>query len=319
MATVNTVLGPLDTSNLGFTLGHEHVITGSPGIRETFPEFLPRQETIEEAVLQLGEAHAGGLETLVEMSTHDLGRDIRGLEEISRRSGVHIIATTGTWSDIPRVFWTANPDRIAALYVREIEVGIEETGIKAGVIKAANNTRELEPQEVIVLRAVARTHKKTGVTISTHARSPERAGEAQVQIFEEERVDLSRVYIGHSNDTADMDYLLGLLRKGVYLGLDHYPGTPAGEPGLDWEQRTAVAKQLIDAGYAHRIIFGHDYAIRVSRTDPERMRAQQRARNPHGYLFITRQVLPRLRELGVSEETIHTITVDNPRRLFGGD
>ena len=75
------------------------------------------------------------------MTTIDLGRDVDMLEQVSRGSGVHIICATGTWLDIPRVFWSATPDMIAPLYVREIKEGIEGTGIRAGIIKVANDVR----------------------------------------------------------------------------------------------------------------------------------------------------------------------------------
>lgn len=316
MATVNTVLGPLDTARLGFTLSHEHVMVSAAGILQAYPEFLDRETTIEQAVKELREANAGGVHTIVDMTTPDLGRDVRLLEEVSGRSRVNIIATTGTWVDIPRVFWNADPDRIAALYVREIRVGMDGTDSKAGVIKVANNNRELTPQEVIIIRAAARAHKQTGAPISTHTRSTERVGESQVRVFEEEGVDLSRVCIGHSNDTTDVDYLLGLLRKGVYLSLDHHPGGRAGPP--DWQERTAIAKRLMDAGYAHRLMFGHDMVVRVSRDDPNVLR-ERLAYNPDSYLFVARKVLPRLRELGASERDIQAVTVDNPRRFFEGN
>jgi phosphotriesterase-related protein len=73
-------------------------------------------------------------------------------------------------------------------------------------------------------------------------------------------VDLHRVYIGHSNDDTDLGYLLGLLEKGVWLGMDRYPGGRV--PGIpDWEQRTVIVKQLMDAGYSHRLMLSHDYSV----------------------------------------------------------
>ena len=316
MATVNTVLGPMDTSNLGFTLTHEHIMTSAAGIRQTYPEFLDYQGTIEDAVVDLKKAYEGGLRTIIDMTTFDLGRDIGMLEEVSRRSGIQIILTSGSHRSIPRVFANASPDAIAELYIKEIEEGIEGTGIKAGVIKSASDAGGITEQEQIILRAVARAHNRTGAPISTHTWSPDRVGEQQVRILEEEGVDLNRVYIGHSNDTFDVDYLLGLLEKGVWLGLDRYPGGRV--PGTpDWQQRTEIVKHLIDAGYGHRIMLSHDHSI--PRGQPTRELREQRERyNPEGYLFITRRVLPHLRELGASEQDIQRITVENPRRFFEG-
>ena len=316
MAKVNSVLGQVDTAELGFTLSHEHVIVASAGIQQVYPEFLDRQGTINEAIAALKEAYQEGLRTLVDVTTIDLGRDVDMLEQVSRGSGVHIICATGTWLDIPRVFWSATPDMIAPLYVREIKEGIEGTGIRAGIIKVANDVGGVTPQGEIILRAVARAQRETGVPISTHAWAPERVGEQQVRIFEDEGVDLNRVYIGHSNDTTDMEYLIGLLNKGVWIGLDRHPGGRlSGTP--NWEGRTETAKQLIDAGFGHRIMLGHDWSVTLSITSRELQQDRERY-NPDGYLFITRNVLPMLKELGVADEAVRQVMVENPRRFFEG-
>ena len=316
MPTIESVLGPLDTADLGFTLSHEHVLVTSAGIQYVYPEFIDREGTIEQAVADFREAYNEGLRTIVDVTTIDLGRDVRMLEQVSRESGVQIICATGTWRDIPRAFWSATPDMIAPLYIREIQEGIEGTGIKAGIIKVANDMGGVTPEGEIILRAAARAQKATGVPISTHTYAPERVGEQQVRIFEEEGVDLDRLYVGHSNDTTDTGYLIGLLEKGVWIGLDRYPGgTTPGTP--DWEGRTETVKRLIDAGFAHRIMLGHDWAATLTIVSRERQE-QRRQYNPDSYLFITRNVLPRLRELGVPEETVTQIMVDNPRRFFEG-
>ena len=135
-------------------------------------------------------------------------------------------------------------------------------------------------------------------------------------IFEDEGVDLVHVYIGHSNDTTDMGYLVGLLQKGVWIGLDRYPGGPA--PDMpNWEERTETAKRLIDAGFGHRIMISHDHGVTLSAAS--RVERERRCwDNPDGYLFIQRRVLPRLRDLGVPEEQVQRIMIDNPRRYFEG-
>lgn len=314
MAIINSVLGPMDTADMGFTLSHEHVLVSSAGIQQIYPEFIDRAGTIARGIDDLKAAHAEGLRTIIDVTTIDLGRDIRMLEEVSRGSGVNIICATGTWRDIPRVFWTATPDDIAPLYIREIQQGIEDTDIKAGVIKVANDMGGVTPEGEIILRAAARAHKATGVPISTHTWAPERVGEQQVAICEDEGIDLNRVYVGHSNDTDDLDYLIGLLEKGVWIGLDRYPGRPE---VLDWEARTQTAYRLIEAGYAHRIMLGHDWSVALLIALREARKARDEA-NPDGYLFITRRVLPRLSELGASDADINKVMIDNPRRFFEG-
>lgn len=315
MATVNSVLGPLDTADLGFTLTHEHLFTASAGIQQTFPELFGDFDKLTEQVeWSLNEAKEGGVKTIVDLSTMDLGRDIRFIADMAQRTGVQIIAATGIWRDIPRALWMRSPDEIAALFVRELSVGIEGTGIKAGIIKVANDMGGVTKEGEIILRAAARAAQQTGVRISTHTYAPERVGEQQVAIFEDEGFDLNRVYIGHSNDTTDLDYLLGLVRRGVWLGLDrHQTSSPIGP---DAEGRTQTLAALIKAGVGDRLMVSHDWGVLgVARTsDP----LTSRGYNPDGWLFTKRRVYPRLLELGITQAQVDALNVDNPRRFLGG-
>lgn len=316
MSTVNSVLGPVTGDELGFTLVHEHVAVSSAGFPQVFPEFIDRQGTIDAAVTQLQSAFQEGVRTIVDVTTMDLGRDITLLEEVSRLSGVQIIPCTGTWLDIPRVLGVASPDVVAELYVREIQAGIEGTGIKAGIIKVANNAPGVSPEGEVILRAAARASKRTGVRITTHTDAQARIGEKQISIFEDEGVDLINVCIGHSNDTTDTDYLIGISTKGAYVGMDHYPG--GRRPGTpNWEERTSILADLIKAGIGDRLLLSHDYNVTVTPVNQEE-REQRLHYNPDGYSFVSRMVLPRLRALGVSDEAIHDITVVNPRRFLTG-
>ncbi len=317
MAAVNTVLGPVDSGDLGFTLSHEHIILSAAGVRHTYPDLVDREGIIQDGIVALKEAYDEGVRTIIDVTTFDLGRDVEVMQRVSEGSGVNVVPCTGNHLAVPRAFWFAPPDMVADLFIREIEEGIEDTGVRAGIIKVASDAGGVTEREDIVLRAAARAQIRTGVRISTHTWSPDRVGEQQVRILREEGVDLNRVYIGHSNDDTNLEYLLGLLEQGVWLGLDRYPGgrTP-GTP--DWEGRTEVAKQLIDAGYAHRIMLSHDSSVPRTMPTPE-LQEDRRQFNPDGYLFITRRVLPRLRELGASEADIQQIMVENPRQFFGDD
>ena len=316
MPTVNTVLGPVDVNDLGFTLMHEHVLNSSAGIPQTFPELVDREQAIARGIAALKDAAAEGVRTYVDVTTMDLGRDIGVIRTVAEQVDVHIIAATGIWVDIPRAIARGvTPDQLAKAFIRDIEVGLDGTDIKPGVIKVATTEEGVTPANEIVLRAAARASNHTGVPITTHTAAPERVGEGQVRIFLEEGVDLNRVYIGHSNDTEDLDYLSGLVRQGCYLGMDRYPGGRV--QGPKWEERTRVVKELLDMGLVDRVTLSHDYPISFLLT-PE-MNEERKTYNPDEVCFINRVVLPRLREMGVSDEAIHTMMVDNPRRFFGGD
>ncbi len=314
MAVINSVLGPLDSADLGFTLPHEHLIDSSAGIPNTYDELINRQWALEAATEDLTRAHREGVDTIVEVSPLDLGRDVKLMKEVSSRSGVQFICCTGCWLDVPRSFWGRSPDFIADLWVREIEEGIEGTGIKAGIIKVATSD-PISEQEELMLRAAARTHHRTGVPITTHTPARSRVGEEQIRILEEEGVQPHRVYVGHLNNTLDRDYHSKLVKKGVWLGWDI--NNPKGRPDLpDWEQRTDYLKGLLDDGYGGQIMLSHDWNIVLSRVPTPGF--PTRDENPDGYLWITRAILPRLRTLGTAEDVIQQMMVANPRRYFEG-
>ncbi len=315
MPTISTVLGQMDTSKMGFTLMHEHLLITSAGIKDVFPDFIPRQAAMQEAVRRLNEAKTEGISTIVDLTTMDLGRDIRLIEYVSRVTGVNIIAATGTWLEIPRAFRTADPEDISRLYIREIKEGIECTGIRAGVIKVANDVGGVTEAGEIILRAAARAQKATRVPIITHTWAPERVGDQQIRIFESEGVELNRVCIGHSNDTTDLGYLTGLLKKGAWVGFDRYPSHRPDVP--DWRVRTQTLKALMDAGWTHRLMVSHDDPMTML-IAPKAVFAERIKRNPDHICFIKRHVLPYLRELGATDDQIRLLVVTNPRSFFEG-
>ncbi|MBI3047249.1 MAG: hypothetical protein HYY76_02965 [Acidobacteria bacterium] len=160
--------------------------------------------------------------------------------------------------------------------------------------------------------------------ITTHAPGAERIGDKQAAIFESEGLSAAKVCIGHS-DNSPADYQRGLVMRGYYLGMDQLPrggpappGTPLQAPNaLTWAQRYSQIKTLVDAGFANRLMLGNDHSIAMSLqpTAADRLRVAQ---YPDGILFVTRKALPALRQAGVSEQAIRTMTVEAPRRFFAG-
>ena len=311
---INTVTGPVDPGDLGVTMAHEHVLITSAGINRTYPELAERERTLEKAIDRLGAAREGGLDTIVDVTPMDLGRDAALLREVSEATGVKIVAATGVWFDVPRIFWAMEPAEIAPLFVREIEEGIEDSGVRAGVIKVASHIGGVTPQAEIVLRAAAIAQSQTGVPISCHSYAPERVGDHQLEILTSAGVDPSRIYIGHSDDSDDMDYLSGVVERGAWLGLDHLTFGHR-EGALSLERRLENLLRLLDSGHAGRIMFGQDWAVNMPVLGAQLLRERE-AYNPHGYLFCINVVIPRLREMGVDNATIEQITVENPRRFL---
>jgi phosphotriesterase-related protein len=300
-SVVQTVLGPIDASKLGFTLTHEHVGSGSEKI------FSSRASSVADAVDKLKEARDAGIDTIVDVTTFDVGRDIRYREEISRKSGMQIVAATGQHFFAPESYSARTLEEITELFIREIEHGIEDTDIKAGVIKVAARSDIMTTAEGKVFKAAARANKATGAPIATHSNSHLRAGEKQAEIFEAEGVSPTRVSLGHSDDTDDMNYLIGLAKRGYTLGMDHTFWGMAPGATLPWEKRADCIRQLIDAGFVDRIFISNDWV----HGDVERGKV-----NPDGLLFTIRKTIPYLKQIGVSQREIQMITVENPKRFF---
>ena len=310
MATVNSVLGPVDTADLGFTLMHEHLVVSSAGVSQNYPELLG-EGFVDRLVNGLTRAKEGGVTTIVDATTIDLGRDVDVLAEASRRSGVNVIACTGWWMEIPRFIRGVTADQFAQLFVREIEEGIAGTGIKAGIIKSASDSSGVQPEEENILRGAARAHKQTGLPIMLHSYSPGQVGRQQMTILKEEGVDLSRVKFDHSNDTTDVEYLTWILEQGCYLGMDRYPGR-----SVSSEERTNTMKALIDAGYTDRLLPSHDHSlVSTMRAVPAVL---PQIEPGTGYLHVKEVVLPQLREMGVDEATVNRLCVNGPRNFFEG-
>jgi len=320
LKTVNTVLGPIDTNKIGVTLMHEHLLGATGGIPQIYPELLgPNYK--ERIIKGLIYAKQGGVDTVVEAATMDLGRDVKVLAETSRASGMNVIAATGWNLEVPGYLGKFDSDRFAEIFTREIRVGIEGTDIKAGIIKSAADFVGLTPSEEITLRGVARAHLATGIPIMLHSYSPGQVGREQLAVLKEEGVDLSRVKVDHSMDTMDVEYLIWIVKQGCYLGMDRIPGLHVKhETFPSPDARIGVIKAMIDAGYADRLLLSHDTFLVSSFFDtlPASVQELNATENPYGFLYINKVVVPKLQKLGVPEKTIQGILADNPGRFFEG-
>jgi phosphotriesterase-related protein len=310
MASIQTATGAIETDDLGFTLMHEHVLVMSWNYRMQYPAAFDRGAELALAVGRLEEAQAAGVKTIVDLTPIDLGRDAAYIRDAAERSGMQIVVATGFYYQHPFPGASA-PSRPAALHdlmLRDITEGIGDTGVRAGVIKCATEPAVSEINEV-VLRASAQVHRETGVPICTHTQPRNHTGLAQIEIFRDEGVDLGRVVIGHSDDAEDIEYLLELLDSGAYCGMDRI-GLPAPRTS---EQRADMVAALVERGYAERITLSHD-SCALSAGVPHDLKAE---RLPDWRLtHIPQDIFPMLRERGVSEEQLTTMTVDNPRRIF---
>jgi len=310
MAAINTVSGPIDTAELGFTLMHEHIIVESPGVKENFP-ILDRRAEIEKAAGKLKDVMARGVKTLVDLTPGDW-RDIPLVKEVVAGSGIQVIVATGIYWEVPQHFRATtgrSVDYIAELFIRDIRDGIMDTGVRAGIIKCATDEPGVTPDLERILQAAARTHRATGVPISTHTHPASEVGLKQQDVFESEGVDLSRVVIGHSGDSEDIVYLRKLCDRGSYIGMDRF--------GIDvflpTANRVATIAKMCELGYAEKMVLSHDASCYFGWVDPPLR--EKLVPNWH-FNHIPDDVIPALEQSGVSGEQVRTMTVDNPRRIF---
>lgn len=309
MAKINSVLGVIDSADLGFTLMHEHILSVDWSMRQAFSDWVNRETLIEEATGELRAAQQCGVRTIVDVTPINLGRDIHLLREVAARAQVQIIAATGLYCF--EALWLRGweVDRLVEFLIRDVESGIQGTDSKAGIIKAATES-SVTPLNRKSLQVAARLHLATGLPITTHTSAEHRTGLAQQDVFEEEGVDLGRVVIGHCGDTDDIAYLEEILQRGSTIGMDRF--------GLDMvlptEKRVSTIAALCQRGWAERMVLSHDACCFLDWYPKEVIRA---AVPNWRFRYIPEDVLPALREAGVGEEEIHTMTVANPARILG--
>ncbi len=316
MTQINSVLGPIDSSDLGFTLMHEHVMVAASGLSKSYPDLLgPNRE--ERAIACLKKAKAAGINTLLDATTFDLGRDPELLRHVAFESGVNLINVTGWWLDVPRFMLGVGANQMADEFIRDINEGFRGTDIKAGMLKCAADFEGVTPPLETMARAVARAHLQTGVPIMVHSYPTGHVATRQIEIFREEGVDLTRVKIDHSNDTTDTDYLKWILDQGCFLGLDRYPGRLVSP-----HMRTVTLKRLMDMGYAERLCPSHDcICLHIHNEQADGSIPAEHAftaSNPDQYLYMHRQVIPELLQMGATQADIDMLFIDNPKRLFEG-
>jgi phosphotriesterase-related protein len=319
LSTVNTVRGPIDPADLGVTLMHEHIFVLSTEIMQNYPEAWGDEEKrVAEAVTRLNELSSHGIKSVVDLTVVGLGRYIPRIQQVARQTPVNIIVATGiyTYNDIPFYFHFRGPgtpfegpEPMIDMFVKDIQQGIADTGVKAGILKCATDSPGMTKGVERVLRAVAQAHRQTGVPISTHTHARSKRGLEQQRVFREEGVDLSRVVIGHSGDTTDLDYLQELIANGSYLGMDRF--------GIDtilpFEERVNTVAQLCERGHANKLVLSHDAAC-FNDWLPERD-LPAILPNWH-YLHIHNDVIPALKKRGVTHEQLQTMLVENPRAIF---
>ena len=311
---VHTVTGPCRPDELGWCQTHEHVVCDY----RLAPRNLDRVRRgdtgymylgdVDKQVRELTKYREKGGGTVVEVTSSGWGRDVKKLKEISVRSGVKIVAMSGFYMEpcIPLYVDETPTRKLADELVQELTVGVEGTGIRAGILKSAILRSRIEDIEEKALRAVCMAQRETGAAITTHTTGSRRYeipsgshGPQHLRIILEEGVRPDRLIVGHIDERPDIRVLCELAGKGCYVQFDvlgklHY---------LKDETRASLIKTMIKEGHLKKILIGTD-RCRETETYPEL--------GGHGYTFVNDVFVPIMKADGISDSEIRTIMCENP-------
>jgi phosphotriesterase-related protein len=309
MAHVQTVLGPIEPSELGVTLPHEHTQIALWHVPARWDYW---QLTRDEPVIleELAPYRAAGGSALVDLTLPGVGRDPEWLVRIARASGLHLVMGCGWYRGAyypPQArIDRRSVDDLADELVREATDGVGATGVRPGIIGEIGTDKPwVSAQEERVHRAAARAAGRTGLAITTHG-VLSTVGLDQLRIFEEEGLDPARVVIGHADSYPFLEHHLAILERGAsvefdFLGMTFSAFERHGEPRV-----VDLLCDLLARGHAERILLSQDVCHD----------AQLGRYGGNGYTYLASTFLPRLQEAGVSEREIETMTVTNPRRML---
>lgn len=302
MNCMRTVLGDVKAEEMGFSYTHEHICC-NPCTARKDPTLAITD--IEGSIRELRLFAEAGGSTLVEGTAADYGREPQKLVYASRKSGVHLIATTGfyLYDHNPDFVDYISTDDLAELFVREIEEGMDGTAVRAGQIKCAVSIRFIHPREEKCLKAAARAQQKTNAPIWIHHGGM--MGEEILKILDCSGADLSKVVLGHMDRNPDPYEYKRIAAMGSFLSVDNiarvyrYPVQTNIDMILD----------LIEEGYLEKLLISADFG----RSDYFKANG-----GGPGLEYILKQFIPRLKEsAGITEKEIRTMFVENPKKVYG--
>jgi len=309
---VETVNGPVDLEELGLTLIHEHFRATDEAARFQFPHLYDEDAEWEAALSDAKGVKSHGVRTIVEPSVMFLHRDVAFSKRVADETGLNVVPATGvyTYDHLPQVLANRSEDEVAAIFVHEIENGIQGTDIKAAFIKCAADEPGVTPNVEKIHRAAARASQQTGRPIMAHSRPASETGLDQMRVFTEEGVDPAKVQIAHTGDTDNLDYIEKLLDTGCWIGLDRY--------GLDiflpTERRNATTLALLERGYVERMFLSQDFCSTLDWFTAEVAEILRASEVPNWSMtFLLEQVIPTLKEGGMTDEQLGQMMEENPK------
>ncbi len=322
MAKINSVLGPISPDDLGLTLAHEHIIAGYAGWEcDALSRPYNREKIVNICLKALAPVKEFGVRSIVDATPNDLSRNVAVMEEVSEKLQINIICATGMyteelgkWAYLKQRSRNKIGDMATELYdtyLYEITKGIGGSGVRAGVIKVATGLNKIGDCEMASLKAAARTQKETGLPIITHTEDGT-MGPEQVDILLSEGADPGKIQCGHMCGNPSLEYQLSVLKKGVNIAFDRF--------GIEYflpdSVRTANLISLLQQGYADRILLSQDYISCGFGRGGSIPVEDVKLFSNWSFTNIFRNIIPVLKKAGITEQQIHTMMVDNPRRLF---
>jgi len=317
--TIQTVTGPIATSDLGRTLMHEHLAIGYPGWEAATDEPFDRTDATNVCVEHIERLQQMGYSSMIDPCPNDLGRDVELMVMVAEATGFNIICATGLYKEHEggHAHWDFRSrfEDISAvmkdLFIAELTDGIGSTGVRPGLIKVGTGLGDLTPHESAVFAAAAAAASATGVPITTHTEDGT-LGDRQQATLTAAGVAAHRIAIGHSCGTTDTDYHLGIARGGSYLGFDRF-----GIPTVSDDDRAASLARVIAAGAGDRVVVSHD-SVWCWKGNPWPIAIRDQIAATFVPTRFDDEIIPKLRDLGVDDAALHRLTNDNPRNFFEG-
>jgi predicted metal-dependent phosphotriesterase family hydrolase len=312
MSHVRTVLGDITPIEMGLTYSHEHII-----IEESFPTLTNKEfllNDVEKISTELKEFYSLGGRTVVDTMPANAGRNVLKLVEVSKASGVHIIAPTGIHLDkyYPPNHWQFHLSEIelSDLFIKDIVEGIDEydygcpvvkrTKHKAGLIKLATGDEAFSPHQEKIFRAVVNAQIETGVPILTHTNYGRQAL-AQAKLFKKLGANLNHAVLSHVDRNEDADYHREILDTGVSLEYDSHFRWKNRNPNPTYE----LLKVLLPA-YPDQLVVGMDMA---------RNTYWKSYGGSPGLNYLLTTFKEEMRKMGL-EQYLENIFYKNPQRIF---
>ena len=316
---IMTVNGPITADQVTGVLIHEHVAFGYAGCQNIRSGFN-KADCLAEAVKAAEMVKPYGINTFVDATPGDCGRDPLLLQEVAEKTGMNVIAITGYYHEAEgshyfqyRMTQGRGEEEVYDMMMDEFTNGIGDTGVKPGIIKVSTGLGKISDYENMFLQAAARVSKELDVNIITHTQGGTMASE-QAKRFIEAGVNPKRVMIGHLNNCTSIPELLKVFSYGVYAGFDRF-GMPYEVVGTTDEEQYAAVLAMLGCGFGDRILFSHDldvYGRGLWGNPPIHKTSDRTWGQIHNVTF------PALAKYGVSEAQLEAFVKANAKNfLFG--